>query len=258
MMSEYSETVRSLIADVLMAISLSTRISIGPATPVGEGDIARASWALPVAGILVGVAGGIVYWLATRTHLPPEPAAMLALAATILMTGAMHEDGLADAADGFGGGKTREQKLEIMRDSRIGAFGACALIVSVVLRWSALAAIANPPQVAIALFVAHAAARAPLPLFMRLVPPARPDGLASGAGQPPPQSVIIAIVLGTVCLLFSFGLRGTVITLLTLGLVVLLMLWLAKKQIGGQTGDVLGALEQACEAAVLTIASSLL
>jgi adenosylcobinamide-GDP ribazoletransferase len=257
-MSDYAETVKSLIADVRIAISLSTRIPVGSATPAAEGDIARASWALPVAGILVGLVGAIVYWLATRAHLQPEPAAMLALAATILITGAMHEDGLADAADGFGGGKTREQKLEIMRDSRIGSFGACALVASIVLRWSALAAIADQRQVAIALVVAHAAARAPLPLLMRLLPPARTDGLSVSAGQPPPQSVVIAIVLGVVCLLFGLGGSGTMIVLLTLAVVVLLILWLAKKQIGGQTGDVLGALEQVCEAAVITIASSLL
>jgi hypothetical protein len=143
-MTDYTETVKSLIADMRTAISLSTRIPVGPTAPVAEGDIARASWALPVAGILVGLTGAIVYWLAIRLHLQPEPAAMLALGATILVTGAMHEDGLADAADGFGGGKTAEQKLEIMRDSRIGAFGACALIVSIVLRWSSLAAIADP------------------------------------------------------------------------------------------------------------------
>jgi adenosylcobinamide-GDP ribazoletransferase len=257
-MSDYAETVKSLIADVRIAISLSTRIPVGSATPAAEGDIARASWALPVAGILVGLVGAIVYWLATRAHLQPEPAAMLALAATILITGAMHEDGLADAADGFGGGKTREQKLEIMRDSRIGSFGACALVASIVLRWSALAAIADQRQVAIALIVAHAAARAPLPLLMRLLPPARTDGLSVSAGQPPPQSVVIAIVLGVVCLLFGLGGSGTMIVLLTLAVAVLLILWLAKKQIGGQTGDVLGALEQVCEAAVITIASSLL
>jgi adenosylcobinamide-GDP ribazoletransferase len=257
-MSDYAETVKSLIADVRIAISLSTRIPVGSATPAAEGDIGRASWALPVAGILVGLVGAIVYWLATRAHLQPEPAAMLALAATILITGAMHEDGLADAADGFGGGKTREQKLEIMRDSRIGSFGACALIASIVLRWSALAAIADQRQVAIALVVAHAAARAPLPLLMRLLPPARTDGLSVSAGHPPPQSVVIAIVLGVVCLLFGLGGSGTMIVLLTLAVAVLLILWLAKKQIGGQTGDVLGALEQVCEAAVITIASSLL
>jgi adenosylcobinamide-GDP ribazoletransferase len=257
-MTDYAETVNSLIADMRMAISLSTRIPVGSATPAAEGELARASWALPIAGVLVGLTGAIVYWLATRARLHPEPAAMLALAATMLITGAMHEDGLADAADGFGGGRTREQKLEIMRDSRIGSFGACALVVSIILRWSALAAIADPRQVAIALVTAHAAARAPLPLFMRLLAPARTDGLSAGAGQPPPQSVVIAIVLGVVCLLFGFGGNGTMITLVTLAVAVLLSSWLAKRQIGGQTGDVLGALEQVCEAAVLTVASSLL
>jgi adenosylcobinamide-GDP ribazoletransferase len=256
--TDYAETTKSLIADMRIAISLSTRLPVGPSAAVAEGDIARASWALPVAGGLVGLAGAFIYWLATRLHLQPEPAAMLALAMTILITGAMHEDGLADAADGFGGGKTRQQKLEIMRDSRIGSFGACALIVSIVLRWSALAAIADPRAVAIALVSAHAAARAPLPLFMRLVPPARADGLSSSAGQPPPQSVIIAITLGLVCLLFGFGARGTMTALLSLAVIVLLLAGLAKKQIGGQTGDVLGALEQTCEAAILAIASSLL
>jgi adenosylcobinamide-GDP ribazoletransferase len=256
--TDYAETAKSLIDDMRIAISLSTRFPVGPSTPVAAGDIARAGWALPVAGILVGLAGALVYWLAARLHLQPEPAAMLALATTILATGAMHEDGLADAADGFGGGKTREQKLEIMRDSRIGSFGAAALIVSIVLRWSALAAIADPRAVAIALVSAHAAARAPLPLFMRLVPPARADGLSSSAGQPPPQSVIIAIALGIACLLFGFGASGTITALVALAVVALLLASLAKKQIGGQTGDVLGALEQTSEAAILAIASSLL
>ena len=255
-MTDYAETVRSLIADLRIAVSLSTRIPLGPAAPTLEGDIARASWALPAAGILVGLAGAIVYWLATRLRLQPEPAAMLALAATILITGAMHEDGLADTADGFGGGKTREDKLAIMRDSRIGAFGACALIVSIVLRWSALAAIADPRLVAIALVVAHASARAPLPLFMRLLPPARTDGLSVSAGQPPPQSVVIAIALGLACLLSGFGLRGTMISLLVLAAAILLIAHLSRKQIGGQTGDVLGALEQVCETAILLIATA--
>jgi adenosylcobinamide-GDP ribazoletransferase len=253
-MTDYAETVRSLIADMRIAISLSTRVPVWPVASVADGDIARASWALPIAGVLVGLAGAIVYWLATRAHLQPEPAAMLALAATVLVTGAMHEDGLADTADGFGGGKTREQKLEIMRDSRIGTFGTCALIVFMVLRWSSLASVADPRLVAIALVVAHAAARAPLPLFMRLLPPARADGLSSGAGQPPSQSVIIALVLGIVCLLFGFGVSGTMTVLLMLAAAALLLARLASKQIGGQTGDVLGAVEQISEIAILLVA----
>ena len=257
-MTDYADTVKNLLADMRMAISLSTAFPAGPAIGVAEGDIARASWAFPVAGVLVGLVGAIVYWLATQMHLQPEPAAMLAVGATIVTTGAMHEDGLADTADGFGGGKTRDDKLAIMRDSRIGTFGACALVVSIILRWSSLAAIADPRLVAIALVVAHAAARAPLPLFMRVLPPARADGLSAGAGQPPPQSAVIALALGIVCLLFGFGLRGTMIALLTLALAALVLARAAQKQIGGQTGDVLGALEQICEAALLAIASSLL
>jgi adenosylcobinamide-GDP ribazoletransferase len=257
-MTDAAETTRSLLADLRTAIALSTRIPIGPAAPAADGDIARASWALPVAGIVVGLIGATIYWLAIRLHLQPEPAAMLALVATMLVTGAMHEDGLADAADGFGGGKTREQKLAIMRDSRIGAYGACALVASIVLRWSTLAAVADPHLVAIALVTAHAAARAPLALFMRALPAARTDGLSGSAGQPPPQSAVLAIAIGVICLLFGFGIGGTAIALLTLAAIALVLARIARNQIGGQTGDVLGALEQLCEAALLAIASSLL
>ena len=93
---------------------------------------------------------------------------------------------------------------------------------------------------------------------MRALPPARTDGLSAGAGPPPPQSVVIALALGIVCLLFGFGVSGTMTALVALVAAALALARVAKKQIGGQTGDVLGALEQVCEAAVLAIASSLL
>ena len=193
--------------------------------------------------MLVGLVGALVYWIAIRANAAPLPAAAITLAATLLLTGAMHEDGLADTADGLGG-KTREQKLEIMRDSRIGTFGACALAISLLLRWSTIADIAEPHFVAVALIAAHVAARACLPAFMHLVPPARNDGLSSGAGQPPFPSVIASLLLGTICLLFAFGPTGTAITLLMLFLAALLLARLATRQFGGQTGDVLGAMEQ--------------
>jgi adenosylcobinamide-GDP ribazoletransferase len=247
-----------ILPDLRTGLSLCTRLPVGSGAPVGEGEIARASWSFPVVGLVVGLAGGCAYWLAARAHLPPEAAAMLALAATMLVTGALHEDGLADTADGFGGGKTRDRKLEIMRDSRIGTYGACALITSIILRWTALAAITEPRSAMIALIVAHAAARAPLPIFMRLVPPARADGLASDAGQPPPESAAIAVAIGVVCLLVGLGPGSMVIALVILSLVALVFAWLATRQVGGQTGDVLGALEQVSEAAVLLIASSVI
>jgi adenosylcobinamide-GDP ribazoletransferase len=255
-MSEYADTLQKLIADLRIGISLCTRLPVGPAEAIGEGEVARASWAFPIAGLVVGIVGALVYWLAIRVNVAAQPAAALALATTLLFTGAMHEDGLADTADSLGG-KSRAQKLEIMRDSRIGTFGACALAISLLVRWSALADIAEPHFVALALVCAHVAARACMPAFMHLVGPARSDGLSSGAGQPPFASVITALLLGIASLLLAFGPTGSMVTLLLLLLVALVLARLAIRQFGGQTGDVLGALEQVCEATVLLVAASL-
>jgi adenosylcobinamide-GDP ribazoletransferase len=251
-------TLAGLIRDLRIALSLCTRLPVAPSTAVGEGDVARASWAFPIAGGLIGLIAAAVYWLAGRMHIAPPAASVLALAATVFLTGAMHEDGLADTADGLGGGRTREKKLEIMRDSRIGTYGACALGLSLLLRWSALAAIEDTRSVAIALIVAHAAARAIVPAFMSLVAPARSDGLSSGAGQPPPLSVAVALGLGIVAMAVGFGIQAMLAGVVALAAIGLLLAALARRQIGGQTGDVLGALEQAAEATLLLLATTLL
>jgi adenosylcobinamide-GDP ribazoletransferase len=255
-MNDYAETLQNLTADLRIGLSLCTRLAVGPSSPVGDGDVARASWTFPIAGLLVGIAASLAYWLAIRFNVAPQPAAALALATTMLLTGAMHEDGLADTSDALGGA-TREKKLEIMRDSRIGTFGALALAISVLLRWSTIADIAEPRTVALALISAHVAARACVPAFMHLVPPARSDGLSSGAGRPPSSSVIAALLLGALCLVFSFGLTGAVIALLMLAFTGFLLARVATQQFGGQTGDVLGAMEQIAEAAILLTAASL-
>jgi adenosylcobinamide-GDP ribazoletransferase len=255
-MGEYAETLQNLITDLRIGISLCTRLPMASAAPMAEGDVARACWTFPIAGLVVGLIGSLVYWLAIRVNVAPLPAAALSLAATMLLTGAIHEDGLADTTDGLGG-KTRERKLDIMRDSRIGTFGACALLVSTMLRWSAIADIADPSFVATALIAAHVAARACLPVFMRFVPPARSDGLSRGAGQPPWASVVAAVVLGTIGLLFGFGVAGTALTLLLLLLAGLVIARITTTQFGGQTGDVLGALEQVAEAVILVVASAI-
>jgi adenosylcobinamide-GDP ribazoletransferase len=255
-MTEYADTLQKMVVDLRIGISLCTRLPVGPAEPIGDGDVARASWTFPIAGFLVGLAGALIYAIAIRLNVAPQPAAALALATTLLLTGAMHEDGLADTADSLGG-DNRERKLAIMRDSRIGTFGACALAISLLLRWSTLADIAEPRFVALALICAHVAARACVPAFMHLVAPARSDGLSSGAGQPPFASVVTALLLGIASLLLAFGPTGAMVTLLLLLLLALVLARLATRQFGGQTGDVLGALEQVCEAAVLLVAASL-
>jgi len=245
---------RGTAADLKIALLFSTRFPIAHATPIGGADIAHASWALPLVGVLIGLVGAFAYGIAFRFNLPPLVDAVLAVAATLAATGCLHEDGLADTFDGFGGGSEPERKLEIMRDSRIGTYGACALAMALMLRVGALASLATPAQVALALIAAHAGGRAVMPLFLRVVPPARPDGLSADAGRPSQTSVAVAALLGLVVLLLSLGVATSVVALVSLLVVLGLTRWLCLRQIGGQTGDTAGALEQIGEMAILLAA----
>ncbi|MGB6747893.1 MAG: adenosylcobinamide-GDP ribazoletransferase [Xanthobacteraceae bacterium] len=236
------------------SIVFCTRLPLLPATPLTGNSLSRAAWAFPVAGILVGLVGAIVYGIAHRLGLPPWPAAALGVAATMLATGCLHEDGIADTADGFGGGHTREQKLAIMRDSHIGAYGVCALAMSLLLRVGALASLPSGHAVVWALIASHAAARATMPALMLLLPPARSDGLSFDAGRPAGESVAAAAVIGFLVLAICLHVGHGFLALLVLAVIAALVAWLAKRQIGGQTGDVLGALEQVSEIAVLLVA----
>jgi adenosylcobinamide-GDP ribazoletransferase len=231
---------RRLATDLEVCVMFCTRLPLTPSMPVASGDMARASWAMPVAGALVGALCALAYWMAVRLGLPPLVAAALAVAAGMAATGCLHEDGLADTADGLGG-DSRARKLEIMRDSRLGTYGACALAMSILLRWSALASIADAGAVALALVAAHAAARAPLPAFMAFIPPARSDGLAAGA-------LAIGLCLGPI---------AAVVALVLLAAAGALMARVSVKAIGGHTGDVLGALEQVNEILILLVAAAL-
>jgi adenosylcobinamide-GDP ribazoletransferase len=240
--------------DLRTSILFLTRLRYGPALPVDGAAIARAAWAFPIAGVLVGLIGAVVYLLAHRMGLPSWPAAALSVAATMAATGCLHEDGLADTTDGFGGGQTREQKLEIMRDSRIGAYGVCALVLSILLRVSALASLADTALVVPALIASHSAARASLPAFMFFVPPARREGLSASAGQPPREGVIAAAVLGVLIVALCLGPVLGIAALILFVIVIALLAWLSLAQIDGQTGDVLGAVEQVSEIAILLVA----
>lgn len=251
-----AELLKDIVADLRMAASFVTILPVASSKPAADGAVARATWALPLAGLLVGLAGALVYKISSRFGLTPNLAALLALATTTLITGALHEDGLADTADGLGGGRTRERKLEIMRDSRIGSYGVCALILSFGLRWSALATIANPWAVTLALCAAHTAARAGVPAFMSLVPPARPDGLSASAGVPPGRSVAIAFALGTLALALALGPGKALVSLILLSVAGLMLARLVIRQIGGQTGDILGAFEQLGEILILLVAAA--
>jgi adenosylcobinamide-GDP ribazoletransferase len=239
-------------------LGLLTRLPIRPHGEVAGPDIARAGRVMPLAGALIGLVGAAAFWLSDAFGLPPLASGLLAVAATILFTGAFHEDGLADAADGLGAVTPRARRLEIMRDSRVGTYGALALVLSVGLRVAALDAIAAPGAAAAALISAHAAARALLPAVMAWTPLARADGLAAGAGRPESAQVGVALGLGAAIALILLGFGAAIAALVLAGLAAAAMAWLARAQLGGYTGDVLGAIEQVGEVAVLLAAAAIL
>ena len=147
------------LTDLKIGLIFLTRLPLKHAGEISGRDLARATRVNPVVGAIIGAVGAAAFWTASALGLPALLCGLLAVAATILLTGAFHEDGLADVADGFGGGWQREQKLEIMRDSRVGTYGATALILTVALRSAALAALATPELAGPALIAAHAVAR---------------------------------------------------------------------------------------------------
>lgn len=247
---------RAKLADVALCLAFYTRLPIPAVAPIdGRERFADAQWAAPLAGAIVGLIGAGAYAGAFWAGLPVLCAAALAVAATMLVTGCLHEDGLCDTADGFGGGRTRERKLDIMRDSRIGAFGAAALILSVLLRCSALAAMAAPMAAAAVLVTAHCASRALVPAFMHAVAPARSDGLAARFGRPTIPVAVCALLLGGL----SMSLLGPAKAACAAAGLFVLFSALARscrRQIGGSTGDVLGALQQCAEIVVLLVGSA--
>ena len=236
------------------SLAFCTRLPVGRAANGSAKALANAAWALPIAGLVVGLIGALIYVLAHRLGLPAWPAAALSVAATLLATGALHEDGLADTADGFGGGAAREQKLDIMRDSRTGTYGVCALVLSLLLRVAVLASFDNTYAVVWALIASHTAARGAMTIVMWLLPPARSDGLSYEAGSPPGETVAAAATIAFIVLLFCLRpLRGVIAALVLIAAIALIA-WLAMRQIEGQTGDVLGATEQVGEIVVLLVA----
>jgi adenosylcobinamide-GDP ribazoletransferase len=247
----------ALALDLKLALIFFTRLPLRHEGAITGEDLARATWANPLAGAVVGAAGGLIYAVSFLLGLPPLLSALLALAGTILLTGALHEDGLGDVADGFGGAFEREKKLAIMRDSRIGTYAGLALILSVAIRAAALSAIAEPQAVLAALIAAHAGARGFIPGLMRSLPLAKAEGLAAYAGEPPRAIAATSMFLGLLVSVLALGGAGLVAAVAG-ACAAWAMGAIARRQIGGYTGDVLGAAEQLAEAAMLIAVAALL
>jgi len=253
---EFSAIARLAVDDITTCLTFYTRLPFSSDGRVRR-SFAQAQWAAPLAGLVVGFSGGMAYFVAELIGLPDFIAAIFGLGVTMLVTGCLHEDGLADVADGFGGGSGKERKLEIMKDSRIGTYGVAALGLTMLLRWSAIAALPSPGAAMAAFVAAHMASRALIPGFMWLVPPARENGLSAGVGAIPLEAVQGALGIGVVAL-FLIGFPGALMAAAFLGIWFFLLKRLCEQQIGGQTGDVLGCLQQGAEIVVLLAACSFL
>ena len=239
---------RQRIAEAQVAVLFLTRLPAGR-LPATVPTVAEAAWAFPLAGLLVGLISGVVF-ISAATVLPALPSAGLALAASALVTGALHEDGLADLADGFGGGRDKEAKLAIMRDSNIGSYGVVALILVL-----GLSATAMTEAASLALFLAIGTfSRAAMVAALALMPPARADGLGHGATLKPGWRLGAAFAIALIVLLAT-GAAGALIAIAVAATVVAA---LAMHQIGGQTGDVMGAIQKTGETAAWLTAAALL
>ena len=236
-----------ILPDLWSASSLLTRLPV----PNHQASGAASAWAWPLVGAVVGalaaVAGGLALWLG----LTPGVAAVLVLVLGALLTGGLHEDGMSDTADGLFGGWTRERRLEIMKDSRVGSYGVLALVLVTLARWSALVTILAAGNLW-ALVAVGALSRAPMGLVMSALPNARGAGLAHATGRP---SAGVALAGTGLALVLALGFAGWAMLPMVLA-VALVTDWLARSaqaRIGGQTGDILGASQQLAEAACLAV-----
>ncbi len=246
----------SVLDDLRVAAIFLTRLPLRPRRPIGLADLAASVHMFPVVGLLLGLAAAFVTLLAGLWGVAPVPTALLGLATLVVSTGALHEDGLADTADALGVGEDRERALAVMRDARIGAWGATALTLSLLLRGSALAALPDPAALAATLVAAAAVSRAAMPVVMHLQPSARASGLAAGAGRPERERVITGLAVAAVAALALLPLGTALGSLLAAALAAAGVATFLGRRFGGCTGDTLGAVQQVTEIAFLLAASA--
>lgn len=237
------------ILHIAVAMALLTRLPLPRLPDRAFAHQGRSVWAYPVIGLIVGGWAGLVGVGALAANLPDTVAAGLILCVQVIVTGAMHEDGLADAADGLWGGATRERRLDIMRDSRIGSYGVLALVLSIGLRWSCLSVLLA--QGIGALVTACVVSRALMPVVMAALPHARKDGLSHAVGRPPRMAVLFGLGLAGIVAVLCLPLGQALAACLCAALTVAGLALLARARIGGQTGDILGASQQLGEIAML-------
>lgn len=241
--------IRREINLIICAVQFLTRIPTPELKRFDPAWIQTSARYYPMVGMLVGTLSAAVLWGASQLA-SPLVAALLSIAASMALTGCFHEDGLADCADGIGGGATRERRLEIMKDSRLGTYGASVLFLNLMIRAACLATLiaVSPVLAAIAMICAQSFGRSAAVTAMTIMPYGGNPGMAK-EGNPDRTSAhnaIIAILIGIIPFVFLtpvMASAGLAVGMMVAAVPVLL----AWKYLGGRTGDVLGAVEQCFE-----------
>ena len=249
-----------MLAGLRTAVGFLTRVPMGET----EGILARAVGWFPTVGAMIGLLQGLVL-VGVGQLVEPLLAAALSVAVSTLVTGAFHLDGIADVADAFGGGWTREQRLSILKDSRLGTYGTATVALVLLIEVAALATIVERPafEVVVSVVGVHAASRAAAVVTMHLARPATVDGLAAAyVAEAGPTALALALTVAG-GILFGLALLhgdGTTSGIVTISLVVVAisiatatMIGLANRKIDGVTGDVLGAVQQLSALAALVV-----
>lgn len=246
--------------DIVCALAFFTRLPAPAGHDHSEMDFSRAGRAVPIAGALAAMVAGAAIAALAWLGAPPLFSSAVGLGALLLATGALHEDGLADTMDGFGGGASRERKLEIMRDSRLGSYGAAALILSLLARVAALAAVVEVAGGVAAAFVlvgAAALSRAAAIAVPFFGSPARAEGAAARFTAPTARTLlegwIIALLIGAVFTASATGVVGLLLAVGACMLAVWAVMQFSARQVGGYTGDTIGAAQQLAEIAFLGV-----
>lgn len=233
--------------DLPAALGLLTRLPV-----IADGDRAMArgaaaAWAYPLVGVILGLILAAFVSVMTTLGLPSGIVAGLVLALSVILTGAMHEDGLADSADGLWGGWDRARRLEIMKDSRIGVYGVCAIALTLLLRWLTVTVVVATGAYWVAFIAVGALSRTSMVVLMGVMHNARSDGLSRQVGRPPQGTVGLAIGSGCLAALLC----GFAVLILVAAIATLVCGLIARAKVGGQTGDILGATQQVTEVTML-------
>lgn len=244
------------LSDIPAALGLLTRLPVRVDTDRATTRGAAAAWAYPIVGLIVGCISAIGMITAGAIGLPAGAVALIGVATVTIITGAMHEDGLADTADGLWGGWDPVHRLKIMKDTYIGTYGVIAIVLSLLIRWLLLTELIDM-NAGLAVIAAAMLSRAAMVGVMAWLPNARDSGLSRAVGRPSLIVTLIAVAIAAVGAIGLIGVDGicaaAAVVVMAIGCGAI-----AKAKIGGQTGDILGFVQQMTEISVMICLVALL